>query len=158
MRSKNFLKNWIKFLARTDPFTSAETDNAKDCNVGGSKNFIYHKITKIFHRSVWIVWPIEKLFSWAPAYFGKGAVAFFQEIDPLPTQWVPPLYYIQISFFGDHLAPIYTNFEARAQPKKRDFVVIIVQKLPKNAIFGLFFLSFEQKIGAENLVKLGSSE
>ena len=35
-------------------------------------------------------------------------------------------------------------------PKKRNFSVKIFQKVPKNALFGLFFQN-----GAENLVKMG---
>ena len=32
-------------------------------------------------------------------------------------------------------APIYTNFEGEPAPKKRDFLVEIFQKVPKNAFF-----------------------
>ena len=35
--------------------------------------------------------------------------------------------------------PIYTHFEGGARAEKRDFLVEILQKVPKNAIFGLFF-------------------
>ena len=36
------------------------------------------------------------------------------------------------NFLRAPVAPIYTNFEAGARPKKRDFSVKIVQKLPKS--------------------------
>ena len=36
-------------------------------------------------------------------------------------------------------APIYTNFEGERAPKKCDFFVKILQKVPKNGFFDLFF-------------------
>ena len=52
---------------------------------------------------------------------------------------------------GEGGKPIYTNFEGERGPKKRNFLVKIFQKVPKNAFFGLFFQIFA--CGAENLAK-----
>ena len=41
------------------------------------------------------------------------------------------------------LAPIYTNFKGEARAEKRDFLVNIFQKVPKNAFFDLFFQNFQ---------------
>ena len=51
------------------------------------------------------------------------------------------------------MAPIYTSFEGGRAPKKRNFLVKIFQKLPKNAYFGLFFPNFACR--AENLAQIG---
>ena len=51
-------------------------------------------------------------------------------------------------FLKAPLAPIYTNFEGERAPKKRDFFVKIIQKVPKNGFFDYFFknLPATQKI------------
>ena len=67
-----------------------------------------------------------------------------------------------ISFLRASSAPIFTNFEGGGVPKKRDFLVKIFQKGPKNAFFGLFFqnLPAAQKFLGKKifLVLWGSSE
>ena len=70
----------------------------------------------------------------------------FYEIHFLPTD--PKI------FLKAPLAPIYTNFEGERAPKKRDFLVKIFQKVPKNAFFGLFFQIFA--CGAKNFAKTGT--
>ena len=62
------------------------------------------------------------------------------------SQGFDPLYIFEIFNFGWLTdlkiflkAPIYTNFEGYRAPKKRDFLVEIFQKLPKNAFFGRSF-------------------
>ena len=51
-------------------------------------------------------------------------------------------------FLKAPLAPIYTNFEGGVRAKKRNFLVKIFHKVPKNAFFGSFFkiLPAAQKI------------
>ena len=44
-------------------------------------------------------------------------------------------------FLKAPLTPIYTNFEEERAPKQRNFLVEIFQKVPKNAISGMFFKS-----------------
>ena len=61
----------------------------------------------------------------------------------------PPLYHFEIYFFGK--VPFGANIhqfqrEERA-PKKRNFLVKIFRKLPKNAFFGVFIVIWE---GSEN--------
>ena len=71
-----------------------------------------------------------------------------QGFDPLPTQRVPLCTILRYPYLVTNrkiflkapLAPIYTNFEGGARAKKqRVFLVKILQKVPKNAFFGLFF-------------------
>ena len=38
-------------------------------------------------------------------------------------------------------APIYTNFEGGARRKSANFLFKVFQKVPRNALFGLFFFS-----------------
>ena len=82
----------------------------------------------------------------------RGAVAdallpFPQGFDPLSTQRVSPLYYFEISIFGDGpkkffkapLAPIHTNFERGARSKNAIFWSNVSKKKLKNNFFGLLF-------------------
>ena len=46
------------------------------------------------------------------------------------------------NFLKAPVAPIYTSFEGGARVEKRDFLVKIFQKVPKNAFFGLFFQNY----------------
>ena len=44
-------------------------------------------------------------------------------------------------FLKAPLAPIYTNFAGERAPQKRNFLMKIFQKVPKNGFFDLFFNS-----------------
>ena len=79
------------------------------------------------------------------------------------TQRVPPLVLFKKCISGRPTLKLFyrrlwrqyilTNFEEGAQ-KKRNFLVKIFQKVPKNAFLGLFFQNFA--CGAQNLAKTGT--
>ena len=70
-----------------------------------------------------------------------------QGFDPLPTQRVPPLILFQKFIFGRPTLKFFKRCLRRqyiltlrgSAPKKRDFLVNIFQKVPKNCFFDCFF-------------------
>ena len=102
---------------------------------------------------------------YTPADLGGGAGdghPIFRDSKPCrPKGHIAPLYYFEISFWLTYpkyfqkapSMPKYTNFEGEHEPKRRNFFIRVVQKVPKNAFFGFFF----QKIasGAETLGHMG---
>ena len=76
---------------------------------------------------------------------------FLQGFDPLPTQRVPPLYYFEISIIGDEPFKFSKYILVSGggggghTPKKRNFLVRIFQKVPKNAFLAGFFFQVRTK-------------
>ena len=52
--------------------------------------------------------------------------------------------------------PIHSNLREGARAERTQFFVEFVQKVHKNALFGLFFFNQKFACGADNFVTLGS--
>ena len=92
---------------------------------------------------------------------GDGRPIFRDSKPCRPKGHIAPLYYFEISFWLTYpkyfqkasSMPKYTNFEGEHEPKRRNFFIRVVQKVPKNAFFGFFFQKFAS--GAETLGHMG---
>ena len=92
---------------------------------------------------------------------GDGRPIFRVSKPCRPKGHIAPLYYFEISFWLTYpkyfqkapSMPKYTNFEGEHEPKRRNFFIRVVQKVPKNAFFAFFFQKFAS--GAESLGQMG---
>ena len=93
---------------------------------------------------------------------GGGCLPLLQGFDPCRPKGSPLCTILRYPFLAD--GPKFFSkgaFDAKsyyiwggARAKKRNFLVKIFQKVPKNAFFGLFFQKFA--CGTKNLVEIGS--